>query len=150
MPRPKAFTPAARIREIVAFFSTAPVDIAEIAFELARAALNDRKIAKVKRREASSGTQPVRLSRVDEAREELQAGMTPATPTPVAAPAPPAPPAIPEPTKKQAAPVRKRGRRKQVGKKRRAASAVEALPPQTRPDEQAEPGEPGAFIPDEW
>lgn len=144
MPRPKAFTPAAKIREIVAFFSTAPVDIAEIAFELARAALNERKIAKVKRREAS---QPVKLSRVDEAREELQMRMTPATPAPPTAVPQAAEPPATRPVK-QAAPTKRRvQRRKQIRKKQSTKAAPEKLPPQVRPDEQAEPPD---AIPGEW
>lgn len=71
MPRPKAATPAAKIREIVHYFETVPIEVAEIAFELARAAVNERKIVSVKRKEKEKS---VRLSRSDEARDEMMAG----------------------------------------------------------------------------
>jgi hypothetical protein len=46
MARPKAATPAAHIRGIVRFFETASLELADVAFELARAALAERKARK--------------------------------------------------------------------------------------------------------
>jgi hypothetical protein len=160
MARPKAATPAAHIRSVLRFFETANQELADVAFELVRAALAERKarkkpVEKPKTRETRETHVTVQALAVPDAPVAAQT-TTAAHPTPPTAtpPAPPAQAAAPPAGKKRMPPKKKptggAGKKRggpnptttlttTTGSRASGSATTEALPEQHPVEEQAEP-----------
>jgi len=127
MARPKAATPAAHIRSILRFFNDAPLELADVAFELTRATLAERrarkkaatpaKPAKPTTAAATANTTAILPTALGKVVLDMRDG--PAAPAPSA---PSAPPTTQSPAAQVARPANKA--RVQPKKKKPAAAAA--------------------------
>jgi hypothetical protein len=152
MSRPKAATPAAHIRGIVRFFETASIELADVAFELARAALVERKAKKKGEKPRTRAIiqalavpdPPLRVQLIPPGAQTATAAHAtpPAATTPAARQEPvrETPAQVTRPANKKRAQPKKR---KPAGKKRGGPTTQvtpgDSLPEQHPVEEQAEP-----------
>jgi hypothetical protein len=160
---PRKMTPAqqgaTQIHTLLRYFESTPLETAEIAYELVRRVIDERR---KKRQVGKDAKPPLRAARpaIPAAAAASTAAAAPVLPPPAAIPAPPPNP-LPTPATTATVPYvprRQKGPQKKKGKKRTArpfakaaashSSAatspgevveVEKLPPQHKPEDQADP-----------